>query len=96
MVEQPPSNQVLPEEEQFYDIEEFVEERQLSNLQPKKINFNDFEVSGKYGEGSFGVVLQVHLKSEMEKGIHAKYAMKRIPREKLINQKTLTSLKLER
>lgn len=96
MVEEPSSNQVIPEDEEFYDIESFVEERELSNLQPKKINFNDFEVSGKYGEGSFGIVLAVHLKAEMEKGVMMKYAMKRIPRDKLVNHKTMVSMKLER
>jgi hypothetical protein len=63
-------------------------------LQPKRISFHDFEVTGKYGEGSFGIVLEVHLKSEAEKGVTIKYAMKRIPRDKLINQKTMVSIKL--
>jgi hypothetical protein len=30
----------------------------------------------------------------MEKGITVNYAMKRIPRDKLVNKKTLVSLKL--
>lgn len=51
---------------------------------------------GKFGEGSFGVVLQVSLKGEMAQGNAVKYAMKRIPREKVSNNKTLASVKLER
>lgn len=58
------------------------------------MSFHDFEVSGKYGEGSFGVVLKVHLKSEIERGNPLNYAMKRIPRDKLQNHKSLVSLKL--
>lgn len=41
-------------------------------------------------------MLQVSLKSEIAQGNAAKYAMKRIPREKVSNNKTLASVKLER
>jgi len=58
------------------------------------LSFKDFNICGLLGEGSFGSVLQVELQEDLSHGVSQKYAMKRIPKNKLKNHKTLASIKL--
>lgn len=44
----------------------------------KKIEFEDFEIDGKLGEGGFGIVYLGELKSNIQQGKIEKYAIKKV------------------
>lgn len=101
IINPPPTSQhkltfLQEEEEQFYDIESCIEEREKSNLQPKKLSSNEFEVKGLLGQGAFCNVYLAIMKEDQEPGKEEPLAMKKIPKQKILSRKTKESIKLER
>lgn len=62
----------------------------------RKIEFDDFQIDGKLGEGGFAVVFLGQLKSNIEIGKVEKYAIKKVSKELLIKKKVYANAKDEK
>ena len=51
------------------------------------MEFEDFHIEGKLGEGGFGVVYLGQLKENMQNGITEKYAIKKVSKELLLKKR---------
>jgi len=54
----------------------------------KRVVFEDFEIKGKLGAGSFGAVFKVNYMGDIKSGKQVDYAMKRIPLNRLNSKRS--------
>lgn len=62
----------------------------------EKMGWDSFDVTHKIGDGGFGEVFLAELKANQEKGIKEKYAIKRVLKQHILEEKVKISLELEK